>query len=162
MKYTRQVSLGGAWAKASELKSGIKAKIVSETINQPSTFLKPDGSPKTQDVAKVRFEGVTEPLNVSLNRCTINALVDAFGEDSTDWQGHTLTVETEKVRVAGKAVTALYLLPEGYIKTDDENGYAVVVKKDSKDTDYLTGQKDKEKAELDPMNSEINSEDIPF
>jgi hypothetical protein len=110
-------------------------------------------------VAKVRFEGVTEPLNVSLNRCTINALVDAFGEDSTDWQGHTLTVETEKVRVAGKAVTALYLLPEGYIKTDDENGYAIIIKKSTEGQDYLTGQKNKEQAELEP---EINSEDIPF
>ncbi len=67
-------------------------------------------------------------MNVSLNRATINAFVDAFGEDSADWQNHYLRVETEKMRVAGKSVTALYLIPEGYEKMDDENGYAIIVK----------------------------------
>lgn len=150
MKYTKQVSLGGAWVKAAEVKSGSKAKIVSETISQPSTFLNKDGSPKTQDVAKLRIEGVSEPLNVSLNRATINALVDAFGEDSVGWQGHTLTIETEKVRVAGKSVTALYLVPEGYVKTDDANGYAVIAKKDAVGETVPEAQ------------GEVNVEDIPF
>jgi hypothetical protein len=54
--------------------------------------------------------------------------VDAFGEDSAGWQGHALSVETEKMRVAGKAVVALYLIPEGYERIDDENGYAMIVK----------------------------------
>jgi hypothetical protein len=40
--------------------------------------------PKTQDVTKVQFQGQTEALNVNLNRATINALVDAFAEDSKD------------------------------------------------------------------------------
>ena len=129
MKYQKQNSLGGAWVKAAEVKSGTRAKLVSETNAQPSSFLNKDGSPKTQDVAKLRIEGVQEPLNVSLNRATINGLVDAFGEDSVNWQGHYLTIETEKVRVAGKSVTALYLIAEGYEKIDDDNGYAVIVKK---------------------------------
>ena len=127
-KYTKNVSLGGKWAKASELVDVKKAKIVSETNPQPSSFLNKDGSAKTQDVCKVSFEGVPEPLNVSLNRATINGLVDAFGEDSADWQGQPLTVETEKVRVAGKSVIALYLIPEGYKKVDDENGYAMIIR----------------------------------
>ena len=127
MRYQKQVSTG-AWAKASELKNGTKAKIVSEVSKQPSTFLNDDGSAKTQDVAKVRFENLSEPLNLALNRTTINGLIDAFGEDSVTWQGHYLTVETEKVRVAGKAVTAIYLIPEGYEKVDDSNGYAVILK----------------------------------
>lgn len=127
MKYQKQVSVIGSWAKASEL-TAKRAKIVSETNPMPSSFTNKDGTPKTQDVCKVKFEGVEEPMNVSLNRATINALVDAFGEDSKDWMNHVLTVATEKVRVAGKAVTALYLVPEGYVKTDDENGYAVIEK----------------------------------
>lgn len=139
MKYQKQVSVSGAWVKAADLKTGTRAKLVSETNPQPSSFLNKDGSPKTQDVAKIRIEGVTEPLNISLNRATINALVDAFGEDSAAWQGHTLTVETEKVRVAGKSVTALYLLPEGYVKTDDDNGYAVIVKKEAAATTEPSG-----------------------
>jgi|SRR3990167_1038009 len=148
MKYTKQISLGGAWIKATEIKNGTKAKIVSETIAQPSQFLNKDGSPKTQDVAKLRIEGSLEPLNCSLNRTTINALVDAYGEDSVAWQGHPLTIETEKVRVAGKAVTALYLIPEGYERTDDENGYAVIVKKGSR-------------VEMGQSSEEVSVEDIP-
>src|SRR3990167_201551 len=98
--YQKQNMTSGAWAKASELSNVKRAKIVSETNPTPSQFLNKDGSPKTQDVCKVRFEGIDEPLNVSLNRATLNGLVEAFGEDSKDWQGHYLTVETEKVRVA--------------------------------------------------------------
>lgn len=128
MKYQKNTNIGGAWAKASELGNITSAKIVSETNPHPSQFLNKDGSVKTQDVCKVRFEGLPEPLNVSLNRTTINGLVDAFGEDSKDWQAQPLSVETEKVRVAGKAVTALYLIPQGYEKVDDKNGYAVIVK----------------------------------
>jgi hypothetical protein len=130
-QYKKQVSLGGSWAKSSELQNGTRAKIVSETNPQPSSFLDKNGNPKIQDVAKIRFEGNNEPMNVSLNRATINGLVDAFGENSADWQNHYLTVETEKVRVAGKAVVALYLIPEGYKKVDDSNGYAMIVKKDT-------------------------------
>lgn len=126
--YTKNVTLGGQWAKASELKSGMKAKIMSETNPVPSTFLNKDGSMKTQDVCKIKFEGLNDVLNLSLNRATINALVDAFGEDSKAWMNQVLTVETERVRVAGKAVVALYLLPSGYQKVDDDNGYAVIAK----------------------------------
>jgi len=58
--------------------------------------------------------------------------VDAYGEDSADWVNHVPIAETEKVRVAGKAVTAVYLVPEGYERVDDENGYTVIVKKGTK------------------------------
>jgi len=79
-------------------------------------------------VCKVKFEGMGEALKVSLNRCTINALVDAFGEDSRDWQGHKLSLEIDKL--PGKKFP-LYLIPEGYERIEDENGYSVIVKEDS-------------------------------
>lgn len=148
-KYTKNVSLGGKWAKGSELVNVQRAKIVSETNPMPSQFLNKDGSTKMQDVCRVQFEGIPEVLNVSLNRATINGLVDAFGEDSQDWQGHYLSVETEKVRVAGKSVIALYLIPEGYEKIDDNNGYAMIVKEGSI-------------AETVPPINVDDSEDIPF
>lgn len=143
--------VGGKWAKASEIKA-TKAKIVSETNPQSSTFLNKDGSAKTQDVTKVQFQGEPEALNVSLNRATINGLVDAFGEDSKLWQGNVLGVETEKVRVAGKSVVALYLIPQGYEKTDDENGYAVIVKKGTAAEEIPTIN----------LEEEIDLKDIPF
>lgn len=128
MLYKKQSKISGAWAKASELGKCLYAKIVSETTPQPSTFTDKNGKTKMQDVCKVEFEGMDGELNVNLNRATINGLVDAFGEDSKAWQGHRLSVETEKMRVAGKAVTALYLIPEGFKRIDNEDGYAMIVK----------------------------------
>jgi len=32
------------------------------------------------------------------------------------------------MRVAGKAVVALYLIPKGYKRVDDRNGYAMILK----------------------------------
>jgi hypothetical protein len=132
MKYPKRESIGGVWVKGSEIESGSRCKLVSETAPITSQFLNKDGSTKMQDVAKVLFSGEAEPKNISLNRATINGLVDAFGEDSADWMGPILIAETEKVRVAGKAVTAVYLVPEGYERVDDENGYTVIVKKGTK------------------------------
>lgn len=39
-----------------------------------------------------------------------------------------LSCETEKMRVGGRVVTAVYLVPEGYERVDEENGYTVIVK----------------------------------
>ena len=127
--YKKVETTHGAWAKSGEIKEGSTAEIKSETSAQPSQFKNKDGSIKMQDVCKVSFNG-EEPLNVSLNRATINALVEAFGEDSKEWIGNELKVETEKMRVGGRAVVALYLIPEGYERIDDENGYAVIIKSD--------------------------------
>lgn len=125
MKYQKMNQVTGDWAKTSELTAST-ARIVSETTPQPSQFQNKDGSVKNQDVCRVSFDG-GEALNVSLNRATLNGLIDAFGEESADWKDKELKVETEKMRVAGKAVTALYLIPEGYKRIDDENGYATIV-----------------------------------
>ena len=76
---------------------------------------------------QVQFPGYDEPLKISLNRATINALVDAYGTDSKEWQGHTLGVEIDKL--PGKKFP-LYLIPDGYKRIEDENGYSVIVKKD--------------------------------
>lgn len=149
--YKEKRGVSGKWAKASELTRVKRAKIVSETNPVPSTFTNRDGSVKTQDVCKVQFEGVNEALNVSLNQATINGLVNAFGEDSKNWQGHYLSVETEKMRVAGKAVTALYLIPEGYNRIDDENGYAMIVKVGEEDAAEIVPpvEEEKEPDEID-------------
>ncbi len=130
MNYQKQVSVGGSWVKGAEVVSGTHCKLMSAAERMPSQFKdEKTGETKFQDVAKVFFSGETETKNISLNRATINGLVDAFGEDSALWQDKVLTAETEKVRVAGRAVTAVYLVPEGYERVDDENGYTVIVKK---------------------------------
>lgn len=150
MKYQAQSSLSGAWVDKSKLTNGQRAKIVSETKPIPSNFQDDKGNVKNQDVCKVHFEGQPESVNVSLNRATINGLIDAFGDDSVNWQGHYLKTEVEKMRVAGRAVTALYLIPEGYEKVDDAEGYAVIQK---------IGQPQVAPADDIPV---IEAEDLPF
>lgn len=127
MKYQIQ-NQGGAWVKKDEIVNGTKAKIVSETKPIQSNFIDKNGNPVTQDVAKIRIEGDNEVYNVNINRATLHGLISAFGEDSINWQNKPLTIETEKMRVSGKLVTALYLIPDGYKKIDDEEGYAVIMK----------------------------------
>lgn len=148
-KYQKMERIMGDWAKSSELGNIKLAKIVSETTPQASQFRNKDGTVKNQDVCSVSFEG-SEPLNVSLNRATLNGLVDAFGEESADWQDKELKVEIEKMRVAGKAVVALYLIPAGYKRVDDRNGYATIVK-------------DGEGATVEtPPTPEVKPDDLPF
>lgn len=126
--YNEKGNISGKWIKGSEIKTGVTGKLVSETKPQPSQFKDKNGNIKIQDVAKIQIEGENEPLNINLNRASLNALVNAFGNDSVKWQGHALVIETEKMRVGGKAVVAVYLIPDGYERKDDENGYAVIPK----------------------------------
>ena len=57
MQYKKSQMIVGKWVNKKELGNCKKAKIISETLPQPSHFLNKDGSPKTQDVCRVQFEG---------------------------------------------------------------------------------------------------------
>lgn len=128
--YEKEEFIKGKWTNKKEIhEKQIKdAKIVSETNPEPSQFTNDKGEIQMQDVCKVLFAGINEPLKLSLNRPTINGLVDAFGNNSRDWTNKPLKVETEKIRAAGRAGIVLYLIPEGYEKIDDDEGYARIVK----------------------------------
>ncbi len=152
MKFPKQGGVSGKWLKASEIKSGAKCKLVSEAKLVPSQFENKDGTVKNQTVAKIRFQEGEEPMNVSINRASQNALIDAFGEDSKDWQGHLLTALTERVVVAGKRVTALYLIPEGFEMGEDDNGYVVITK---------IGGEEENLPEVS-VEEDIDPKDIPF
>lgn len=152
--YEKKSGIGGKWANKAELKEkGVSgAKIVSETNPYPSTFKDQKGNPQTQDVCKIQFDGEPEAVNASLNGATIDALVDAFGKDSKDWQGHELAVEIDKL--PGKKFP-LYLIPEGYERIEDDNGYSVIVKK---------GETPEVKAVpvVEEEEGKIATEDLPF
>lgn len=146
--YKRNAFVGGAWAKKSELydRKVKRAKIVSETNPETSAYKDDDGNAQQQDVCKVMFEGEKEALKVTLNRATINGLVDAFGEDSKLWQGQYLAVEIEKQ--PGKKYP-LYLIPDGYERVENSAGYSEIVKKGAK-------------PEAAPQEDERNLEALPF
>ncbi len=153
MDYSK-VTRSGAWVKAAELQEGQKAKIVDECQPIESQFTDDKGNKKMQDVCKVRFLGLADPMNVNLNRATLKGLVDAFGTDSKAWIGQMLTVHTEKVAVAGKRVTALYLVPEGFEVGEDSEGYVQIVR---------TGEAPAADApEADAPSAEVTADDIPF
>ena len=136
----------GAWINKEELKVGQVAKLVSATEEV-------DGKYGKQDVAKLRIKDQDEVVNVALNKTTINALIDAFGEDSKNWTGQVLTIYTEQTRIAGKQVAVLYLIPEGYEFQNDENGFAKIVNPNKKDEPALPP---------DLNEDNLSPEDIPF
>ena len=150
-KYSKQNFVGGAWIKKGEVKSGTKGKLVSETEPQPSNFKNDKGEVQMQDVAKIRLDGATEAVNISLNRATISGLVDAFGEDSKNWIGKELTIITERSTFGGKRGYSIYLLADGYSMEDDENGYLVIV--NSNKESVPVGEEAEER---------IDPKDIPF
>ncbi len=126
--FEKSSATSGKWAKATELQDVKSARIVSEARKVESQFQdEKTGAYKMQTVAKVQFEGIEEALNVSLNRATVDGLIEAFGKDSASWQGHDLRVQTEKVQVAGRNTRALYLIPLGFRMTEDEGGYTIIV-----------------------------------
>lgn len=149
MQYSPSSTVSGGWVNKLELRNGQKCVIVSEATPVVSKFKdEKTGEPLMQDTAKVHFEGQKEPVNCNLNKPTINALIAAFGTESLDWMNQPLTVELEKVRIGGKSSLALYLIPSGFKKMDDDNGFAVIVK---------TG-KTTLKSDTDRVNEDLNSE----
>lgn len=156
MKYEKPTSVSGSWLKGSEVESGTKAKIVNECVPQETVY---EGKPRTQNIAKVRLQGDQgEAKNVNINKPSISALIDAFGDDSKDWIGKVLTIHTEKVLIAGKRQTAMYFVPEGYSVKEDDNGYLVIGKNDVQTTPTTSDGK----PVPFPDDEEINPADIPF
>lgn len=128
MDYSGKLSVSGSWLKGDDVQNGTRAKLVSECLPSASQFKNKDGSVKMQDVAKIQVDGMDEVKNISINRASLNALASAFGTDSVKWQGHSFTIRTEKVQVAGKRQTVMYLVPDGYEVGEDAGGYVVIKK----------------------------------
>lgn len=143
MKFTANTTTGN-WLDKKTLKTGDIIKLISEAKELPSQ----QGG--MQIVAKCKVKGQTGESNISINKPSKNALIDAFGDDSINWVDQLLTAHIEKTMIAGKRGIALYLVPDGYQVTEDEGGYLVITKPNSKTTTVS-----KEEDEIDP-------DDIPF
>jgi len=126
--YEKNQGVQGKWVKKSDIKSGTRCFLVAETKPMPSNFKNEDGTTSTQDVSKIQFEGADEPLNLAINRPSLDALIDAFGKESADWIKKPLTAITEKTVIGGKRGTILYLVPDGYEVKEDNQGYVHVEK----------------------------------
>lgn len=147
MKVTQSSGIGGKWLDKKTLQNGSRAKIKTEATEAASQ----QGG--TQLVAKLLVEGMNEALNVSINSPSKNALIHAFGDETTNWIDKVLTVQTESVIVGGKRGTALYLIPEGYKMSEDAGGYVVITKE---------GDQPSQDNGVDYPTEDINPDDIPF
>jgi hypothetical protein len=154
--YKKTSGVSGAWVKAKDIESGIKCKLVSETEPSESVW---EGKTIKNNVAKIRFQGQEgEAMNVNVNKPSINALVDAFGEDSKLWIGKVLTAHTEKMLVGGKRVVALYLIPDGFAIGEDEGGYLVITRIQKVEPPEVI----KRQRSPEEVTEDINPDDIPF
>lgn len=129
MKFTKPNQNAGPWVKAEEVTNGTEAKLVSEAVEAEGQF-------GTKIEAKIRIEGDNETKNVNINKPSLSALITAFGDDSKDWINKPLTLHTKEMFVSGREVTALYLVPQGYTLTKDENKYLVIVPSENSETTF--------------------------
>lgn len=148
MEFTKNTGVGGKWLDKKELVNGDILKIKTEAIE----MINPQGGNQIVAKCQVKNKFEKEQLNVAINSPSKNALIDAFGSNSESWIDQLLTVEVEKVSVAGKRGIALYLIPDGYGLTEDSGGYIVIIK---------VG-KTPEEAYEELGESDIKPEDIPF
>lgn len=154
MEYQKSSSgISGDWVKGENLTTGKKAKLMTAAERRESMFKDKDGAVKMQDVAKVRFQGDETTYNIALNRGTIDALIEAFGNRSEDWVGKLLTVHIEQMNVGGRRVKAVYLVPDGFQVGEDANGYMVVQR-----APFVDGSA----PSFEYPTEEINADDSPF
>ena len=151
-QYKKQSTVKGERVNKSELKTGMFAKVKSETKPVQSDY-------GEQDVAQVAIKGFEGVKNVGLNKTTINGLIDAYGENSVDWIDKVLTVNVEKGIVGGKRVIILYLVPENYTLKENTDGYMEIV---NPDNDSIQKPPEEDIPVINEDEERINPEDIPF
>jgi len=140
MAIINKITGEGSFIDKKVLKEGDLAKLATEAVEEEGKF-------GPQIVAKMKVKGRGEG-KFAINPPTVNALIEAYGQESANWCDKVLTIHIEKVRSAGRQGLSVYLIPEGFDFWDDEKGYLVIGKKTEKPDED-------EKPEISP-------DDIPF
>ncbi len=114
MKFQKKENMGVPFAKKGvDIQEG---DII--TLNSEGKIV--EGQFGAQNIFEIKnVDGVE--LALSINQTSINALVDAFGEDSANWVGKKVRVHSIRQNVAGKFIPVYYVAPEGYEM--GENGF---------------------------------------
>jgi len=120
MKFTKPNQNSGPWLDIEKVVAGTRAKLVSEAVES-------EGKYGLKVEAKIRVEGENETKNVNINKPSLAALINAYGDDSKNWINKVLTLQPKEMFVSGREVIALFLIPEGYHLTKDQNKYLVIV-----------------------------------
>lgn len=143
MLIKKKVSPKGEWA-----------KVGNDIMDGDAIIIKNDGEEVVGDYGKrmvFKVETRNGEKNLSLNQTSLNALVDAYGEDTSLWVGKKANVYIIKANVAGKFVKVVYLVGIGWEFTDE----GMVVKRG--EANDIDGD-----SVADSDLPEIKIEDIPF
>ena len=101
MKIQKRTSVGGEWAKlGKDFEEGDVLTIASEGDIVSGEF-------GDRHVFKITVKGGEK--NLSFNQTTLNYLVDAYGDDSTLWNGKEVKVWVVDQNVQGKIRGVVYL-----------------------------------------------------
>lgn len=158
MKYQKKISIGNYLKKGVDFKDGDLVKIMNEGKEVPGEY-------GMQNMFMVKAE--EKEGNVSFNQTTLNGLIDAYGDDSSNWINRMVKAHAIKQNVAGKFIVVWYfshpqaeLTEDGFILPIDgpdikPEGDDIPVIEDGKDSKSRKGKKS---SEVD----EIDVKDIPF
>jgi len=101
MKYKKSVSLGQFARKGEDIKHG---DIVT-VLNEGEQF---EGDYGTQDVFSIKTTR-GEEKNITLNKTSLNNMIDAYGEDSSGWVGKEAKIWLIMSNIQGKMKQVLYV-----------------------------------------------------
>lgn len=115
MKYQKKVSAGPFAKKGVDINN-------NDIITIANEGKKVEGQFGEQDVFLVKLK-TGEEKNIKLNQTSINAMVDAYGEDSIHWIGKHAKVWIIKAMVAGRFQDVMYVSHPDAVLTD--NGFVM-------------------------------------
>ncbi len=111
MKVQKKSNIQGSWAKAKvDIDTGDKIEILSAGEIVPGDY-------GDRHVFSVKTKNGEK--NLTFNQTTMNYLIDAFGEETSDWIGEEVKVWIIKSNIAGKMRNVVYLTETDWIETDD-------------------------------------------
>ena len=111
MKVQKKVSIQGDWAKIKEdIFKGDIVKIADEGRLLPGEY-------GERHVFKVLTKNGEKLL--TFNQTTMNYLIDAYGEETNEWQGEKVKIWLVKSNVAGKMRDIVYLTAPDWVEGDD-------------------------------------------
>lgn len=110
MLHKKRENIAGEWAKKGlDIKNGDQVEILSQGQDYTSQFKDAKGNDVVQVIFSIKTRNGSK--NVPFNQTSINAFVEAYGEDDSNWVGKTANVLT--VVIPGKPAW-YYFAPDGY------------------------------------------------
>jgi hypothetical protein len=86
-------------------------------------FTNKDGSPKSQFIIKVGLNGTQ--FDMSLNGMNRKALINAFGDETSGWNGRKASINVVKSLVSGEMKDVIVLTPmNGEVKKPEDIDWA--------------------------------------